>query len=298
MLSCFSGLAGRLPRLARPAPGIPSESVRFLEWHTFIAISPPPFSTECRGIASKISLHVEAKRHALYTSHDSRPGYCAADVENILIHFRVGRWPSPTLARSIGAGFRQHDLACAAGDAFLVFSISATDSRRAALAIPSAVRAVGIPHNLKILNVAHVRMAEAELLVVLSVLDELQIADKRSVDSKGADMVLVTDALLRAITYAAPDITSTTLLISQLRVLRCASRFQFTHNLLLEFVSSRLELAPNSSPFLLKIQLLTEADRRLDAKVHGRLEALWSRRRRFGYCFGSAERVVREIFAE
>ncbi|KAJ6465852.1 hypothetical protein C8R45DRAFT_1079815 [Mycena sanguinolenta] len=148
----------------------------------------------------------------------------------------------------------------------------------------------GFPQNLKILNVAHVRMADTELLELLSMLtalEELQIADKRNVDSKGADVVLVTDTLLRAITYTATDITTS--LVPQLRILRCASRLQFTHNLLLGFVSSRLELAPNSSPFLFELQPLTEADGRLDAKVHGRLEAMWSRRRQFGYCLGTAE---------
>ncbi|KAJ6493304.1 hypothetical protein C8R45DRAFT_1136395 [Mycena sanguinolenta] len=150
----------------------------------------------------------------------------------------------------------------------------------------------GFPHTLKILNVAHVRTAEAELLEVLSVLtslEELQIADTQNGDSEGADVVLVTDTLLRAITYTASDTTDTTSLIPQLRVLRCASRLQFTHNLLLEFVSSRLELAPNSSPFLLVVRPLPEADGHLDAEVHGRLEAMWSRRRGFWYCCGSAE---------
>ncbi|KAJ7479774.1 hypothetical protein FB451DRAFT_1171867 [Mycena latifolia] len=152
----------------------------------------------------------------------------------------------------------------------------------------------GFPHTLKILNVAHVSMAEPALLEVLSVLtslEELQIADKRNVNSEGTNVVLITDTLLRAITCAAPglDATDTTSLIPQLRVLRCASRLQFTHNLLLEFVSSRLELAPNFPPFLLEVRPLTEADGRLDAEVHERLEAMWSRRRRFGYCFGSAE---------
>ncbi|KAJ7082545.1 hypothetical protein C8R44DRAFT_753680 [Mycena epipterygia] len=143
------------------------------------------------------------------------------------------------------------------------------------------------PHTLKILNVAHVRMAEPALLEVLSVLtslEELQITDKGNVDSEGADVLLITDTLLRAITCA-----DTTSLIPQLRVLRCASRLQFTHKLLLEFVASRLELAPNSSPFLLEVRPLTEADGRLDAEVHERLEAMGSRRRRFGYSFGSAE---------
>ncbi|KAJ7629430.1 hypothetical protein DFH06DRAFT_720236 [Mycena polygramma] len=152
----------------------------------------------------------------------------------------------------------------------------------------------GFMHTLKTLNVAHVRIAEPALLEVLSVLtslEELQIADKRSVNSEGADVILITDTLLRAITCAAPgpDATDTTSLIPQLRVLRCASRLQFTHNLFLEFVSSRLELAPNFSPFLLEVRPLTEADGRLDAQVHARLEALCSRRRRFRYCFGSAE---------
>ncbi|KAF8176260.1 hypothetical protein K438DRAFT_1979374 [Mycena galopus ATCC 62051] len=151
----------------------------------------------------------------------------------------------------------------------------------------------GFPHTLKTLNVAHVRMAEAELLEVLSmltVLEELEIADTRNVGSEGADVVVVTDTLLRTITCAAPDTTTT--LIPQLCVLCCASRLQFTHNLLLEFVSSRLEFAPNSSPFLLEVRPLTEVDGRLDAEVHERLEGIWSRRRRFGYCFGSAEYSV------
>ncbi|KAJ7206055.1 hypothetical protein GGX14DRAFT_644058 [Mycena pura] len=152
----------------------------------------------------------------------------------------------------------------------------------------------GFAHTLKLLNVAHVCIAEPALLEVLSVLtslEELQISDKRKVDSDGADVVLITDTLLRAITCAASgaDATDTTSLIPQLRVLHCASRLQFTHNLLLIFVSSRLELAPNLSPFLLEVRPLTEADGRLDAEVHERLEAMWSRRRRFEYCFGSAE---------
>ncbi|KAJ7201618.1 hypothetical protein GGX14DRAFT_699356 [Mycena pura] len=150
----------------------------------------------------------------------------------------------------------------------------------------------GFSHTLKILNVAHVRMGESALLEVLSVLaslEELHIADRRKVDSEGANVVLITDALLRAITCAASGPDDTTSLIPQLRVLHCASRLQFTHKLLLEFVSSRLELAPNLSPFLLQVRPLTQADGRLDAKVQERLEAMWSRRRRFEYCFRSAE---------
>ncbi|KAJ7202287.1 hypothetical protein GGX14DRAFT_654111 [Mycena pura] len=152
----------------------------------------------------------------------------------------------------------------------------------------------GFTHTLKSLNVAHVRIAEPALLEVLSMLtslEELQIADKWKVHSEGADVILITDTLLRAITCAASgaDAADATWLIPQLRVLRCASRLQFTHTLLLEFVSSRLELAPNLSPFLLEVRPLTESDGRLDAEVHERLEAMWSRRRRFEYCFGSAE---------
>src|ERR1700761_7301822 len=86
----------------------------------------------------------------------------------------------------------------------------------------------GFAHTLKSLNVAHVRIAEPALLEVLSMLtslEELQIADKWKVHSEGADVVLITDSLLRAIPCAtsgadAAD-SDTTWLIPQLRVLRC-----------------------------------------------------------------------------
>ncbi|KAJ7263378.1 hypothetical protein C8J57DRAFT_1718977 [Mycena rebaudengoi] len=152
----------------------------------------------------------------------------------------------------------------------------------------------GFQHSLKILKMSHVRVTEAELVEVLSVLtslEQLQIADKRNVDGEGADVVLITDTLLCAITCAAPNPGSSGAapLVPRLRVLRCASRLQFTHNLLLKFVSSRLEHAPNCSPFRLQIRPLTEADGRLDPEVHARLQAMWSWKRRFVYCFGSAK---------
>ncbi|KAJ7201752.1 hypothetical protein C8J57DRAFT_1543711 [Mycena rebaudengoi] len=139
---------------------------------------------------------------------------------------------------------------------------------------------------------SHVRVTEAELVEVLAVLtslEELQIADKRTVDDEGADVVLMTDTLLCAITCAAPNSGSSGAapLVPRLRVLRCASRLQFTHNLLLEFVSSRLEHAPNCAPFRLQIRPLTEADGRLDPEVHARLQATWSQNRRFVYYFGT-----------
>jgi hypothetical protein len=150
----------------------------------------------------------------------------------------------------------------------------------------------GFQHTLKILKMSHVRVTEAELVEVLAVLtslEELQIADKRTVDDEGADVVLMTDTLLCAITCAAPNSGSSGAapLVPRLRVLRCASRLQFTHNLLLEFVSSRLEHAPNCAPFRLQIRPLTEADGRLDPEVHARLQATWSQNRRFVYYFGT-----------
>ncbi|KAJ7888528.1 hypothetical protein B0H13DRAFT_2341929 [Mycena leptocephala] len=201
-----------------------------------------------------------------------------AYVDNILVHFRVGKWPSPHSLEMLA-----QILASLTLPALREIHFGCVRYPRGILEWPHAQFVAlsersGFPHTLKILNVAHVRMAEPALLEVL----------------EGADVVLITDTLLRAITCAAPgpDATDTTSLIPRLRVLRCASRLQFKHNLLLEFVSSRLELAPNFSPFLLEVRPLTEADGLLDAEVHERLEAMWSRRRRFGYCFGSAEYPV------
>ncbi|KAF7346932.1 hypothetical protein MVEN_01445600 [Mycena venus] len=156
----------------------------------------------------------------------------------------------------------------------------------------------GFQHSLKILKLSHVGMTEAALVEVLSVLislEQLQIADKRSVDDEGADVVLITDTLLCAITCAASNTGSfgAAPLVPRLSVLRCASRLQFTHNLLLDFVSSRLEHAPNCAPFRLQIRPLTEADGHFDPEVHARLQAMWSRKRRFVYYFGSAKYPVR-----
>ncbi|KAJ7513089.1 hypothetical protein B0H11DRAFT_2182344 [Mycena galericulata] len=214
----FSGLEGRLPIL---------EKLQFDP----LRVSPPNPFNYLKGAPALRRLHVTSPLLDGISSKTlqnlvayNRPPHSAADVDNILVHFRVGKWSSPTFAGDSGPNSRQLDPAGAVGE--------------------------------------------------------------------GADVVLITDTLLRAIKCAVlgPDrAVDSTSLIPQLRVLRCASRLQFTHNLLLEFVSSRLELAPNSSPFLLEVRPLTETDGRLDAEVHERLEAMWSRRRRFGYCFGSAQ---------
>ncbi|KAJ7775372.1 hypothetical protein B0H16DRAFT_1879799 [Mycena metata] len=89
----------------------------------------------------------------------------------------------------------------------------------------------GFQHTLKTLNVAQVHISEPILLKLLSMLpalEELEIADKRKVDGKGADVVLISDTLLRALACAprGPDACPVTLLIPHLCILRCASRLQ------------------------------------------------------------------------
>lgn len=92
--------------------------------------------------------------------------------------------------------------------------------------------------NLHLLSLSDVHITEAQLLecmAALPVLEQLELSDHVRVRWRGVDLLLITDALLRATYIPGPHC-----LLPHLIVLRVRSRLHFDVNVYLHFVRSRL----------------------------------------------------------
>ncbi|KAF7347340.1 hypothetical protein MVEN_01489700 [Mycena venus] len=110
----------------------------------------------------------------------------------------------------------------------------------------------GFHRSLKILRIAEVLITAEDLLEILSsleTLEHLEIADKRHANGMGAEHV-VSDNFL--INLADPDCR----LVPRLRSFACVTRLQFTNEVFVAFVASRVE-GCSSGKFHVKIRSLT-----------------------------------------
>ncbi|KAJ7915053.1 hypothetical protein B0H13DRAFT_2270515 [Mycena leptocephala] len=141
---------------------------------------------------------------------------------------------------------------------------------------------------LKTLRIAEVRIAERDLLEILSVLkalEHLEVGDapgkvgKRNVSNS----VLITDSFLRAMMWApAQDC-----LVPRLTYFTCVSRLMFTHSLVVDFVTSRLaRLSDPPILFHVCIHPLPGSDAFLNCAVHTILWELAAGNKQFVYQSG------------
>ncbi|KAJ7021376.1 hypothetical protein C8F04DRAFT_269265 [Mycena alexandri] len=125
----------------------------------------------------------------------------------------------------------------------------------------------GFHRSLKVLRIAEILITEEDLISVLSSLtslEYLEIADKHRVDGEGADLVVLTDDFLRAVTFQPGR-----RLIPRLCHFTCASQLQFTDHIFVMFVASRLEVC-SSCAFRVEICTLVggEGTAALPALLH------------------------------
>ncbi|KAJ7084928.1 hypothetical protein C8R44DRAFT_753007 [Mycena epipterygia] len=141
---------------------------------------------------------------------------------------------------------------------------------------------------LKTLRIAEVRIAERDLLEILSVLEALEHLEVGDApgnvgESNDLELVLITDSFLRAMTWApAQDC-----LVPRLSYFACASRLVFTHGLVVDFVTSRLaRLSDSPILFHVCIHPLPESDACLNSAVHTKLWELAAGNKQFVYQSG------------
>ncbi|KAJ7489741.1 hypothetical protein B0H11DRAFT_2229762 [Mycena galericulata] len=134
---------------------------------------------------------------------------------------------------------------------------------------------------LKTLRIAEVRIAEIDLLEVLSVLEALEHLEVG--DAPGSESVLITDSFLRAMTC----VPAQACLVPRLSYFACVSRLAFTHSLLGDFVTSRLaRLSDSPILFHVCIHPLPESDARLKYAVRTILWELAASNKQFVYQSG------------
>ncbi|KAJ7080989.1 hypothetical protein C8R44DRAFT_895191 [Mycena epipterygia] len=127
---------------------------------------------------------------------------------------------------------------------------------------------------LRSLSLSDIHITEPHLLQCLSTLnalETLEISDHERVRGSGVNFILITDTLLRALTWA-PEAGS---LVPRLNTLCLRSRLQFSDIVHLDFVFPRLAPGRTSqSPFTSEIVPHLRDSRELDPAVHARLRKL------------------------
>lgn len=102
---------------------------------------------------------------------------------------------------------------------------------------------------LRFLEISHVTITAGDLVRALSTLGSLErlvISDHRRPSwSLGGDYILVSDVLLLRLTSTTDSADST--LVPKLNHIACTSLFQFTADIYVDFVKSRI--APDKPPF-------------------------------------------------
>ncbi|KAJ7849660.1 hypothetical protein B0H14DRAFT_2765229 [Mycena olivaceomarginata] len=141
---------------------------------------------------------------------------------------------------------------------------------------------------LKTLRIAEVRMAERDLLEILSVLEALEHLEVGDApgnvgESNDSELVLITDSFLRAMTWAPAQDS----LVPRLSYFACVSRLVFTHGLVVDFVTSRFaRLSDSPILFHFCIHPLPESDACLNSAVHTKLWELAAGNKQFVYQSG------------
>ncbi|KAJ7438938.1 hypothetical protein B0H11DRAFT_2103462 [Mycena galericulata] len=125
------------------------------------------------------------------------------------------------------------------------------------------------------LSIADVHITEVQLLqclITLPSLRQLEISDHIRLRGRGVNFVLITDSLLRALTWTPEP----GCLVPRLNVLRMRSRLEFNEDVYLQLVRSRLRPGRTASgnPFTAAIVPHSEGCRPLDPSVHAQLREL------------------------
>ncbi|KAJ7263115.1 hypothetical protein C8J57DRAFT_1334745 [Mycena rebaudengoi] len=136
--------------------------------------------------------------------------------------------------------------------------------------------------HLKSLDISASTITEPELIECLSelpFLQQLTISDHRPIFSyrrdHGADLVLITDTLLRRLAW----VSDPSCLVPKLHHLRFPTRLEFDENVLLELILSRLTPGRTPlGPFAVEIRRLPEYSRKLNQEVLAQLDKLHSQR--------------------
>ncbi|KAJ7346976.1 hypothetical protein DFH08DRAFT_961378 [Mycena albidolilacea] len=110
------------------------------------------------------------------------------------------------------------------------------------------------PHEQFLALLTNLRIPERELIQILSALpalEHLQLIDKQQKDGPPSTEFLITDNVLRALTFPASR------LIPQLRHFACDSQLQCTCNVFIEFVKLRVK---KSAPGVLRVEMESYSD--------------------------------------
>ncbi|KAJ6480733.1 hypothetical protein C8R47DRAFT_596745 [Mycena vitilis] len=109
---------------------------------------------------------------------------------------------------------------------------------------------------LRVLNIPTVSITEDELVRTLACLDSLErliIADRRenTIGQELTEHVLITDSLLRRLTYTTDEPDLHTNLVPQLQSISCTSLCRFSTQILFDFVASRTVASRGGFEFVL-----------------------------------------------
>ncbi|KAJ7242130.1 hypothetical protein B0H12DRAFT_1312857, partial [Mycena haematopus] len=154
---------------------------------------------------------------------------------------------------------------------------------------------------LKTLRIAEVRIAQSDLLEILSVLEALEhlevgdapreVGKRGGKDGKrrgkvtkrdGSESVLITDGFLQKMTCAP----SQGCLVPRLSYFTCVSHLVFTHSLLVDFVTSRIARLSEAPAFHVCIHPFPGSDTSITSAVRTRLGKLAAGNQKFVYEVG------------
>ncbi|KAJ7721518.1 hypothetical protein B0H16DRAFT_1602639 [Mycena metata] len=131
-------------------------------------------------------------------------------------------------------------------------------------------------NHLIVLDIPSVFITEAQLLQTLPglcLLQELTISDHREVNSEGEELVLITNSLLRRLTWSADP----GCLVPKLSFFECHTLLQFDDAVCRDFTLSRLKPGQNAEgPFELDLQWYPGYHRELDPAIVAQFEELQS----------------------
>ncbi|KAJ7983295.1 hypothetical protein DFH06DRAFT_1081466 [Mycena polygramma] len=319
-----SGLRGRLPRLKTLTLTAPPETVDFLESvpsldHLTVRITTPLVRSVALGAI------VRRKQLRSFVCVGLSPTEIEAAISSLpelpvaaTFYLGIGSFqphqamalclppvtaPISTLACLAVRKFYHHHTSSAIGQIFA--SLTLPSLRRLLLSSDTYPELIEWPHAqllalcersnlgrcLKVLQIAEVRITETELMEILSMLpalEHLEVGDAAGSvgDDDSSEAVLITDSFLRSMSCPPAPADC---LVPRLFYLACVSRLAFTHSLLADFVTSRLEhlsKADSSIIFHVYLDPFPGSDLRLIPAVRTTLRELAIAHRRFVYQTG------------
>ncbi|KAJ6562839.1 hypothetical protein DFH09DRAFT_1315904 [Mycena vulgaris] len=143
------------------------------------------------------------------------------------------------------------------------------------LAFSSLCRRSSFSSHLSCLSLHHVLITEAELVQTISrlpLLRQLQLCDHKETNYHGADLILITDSLLRRLTWS-PDPTC---LVPDLNSFECHTLLQFDDVVYRDFILSRLDPGRNEERAFTVNLMRYWGLRELDPAVVGKFDELQS----------------------